>query len=138
MFVFSFLINHLHIWLQLKWVYLIIIISTLGLRNNPQVTWVVMGIMASAYTSKTLKVLLNQRRPSSAYGIKADPGMPSSHAYTILYTVVYFAVACKYIFLNTCFFCDIAYCVKHIFNKNPFICCFCFQHKRLHRLLFLL
>jgi dolichyldiphosphatase len=77
----------------LRWVYVMITIGTLCRRNNPQVTWAVMGINASAWISKALKVLLNQRRPSSALGIRTDPGMPSSHAYTLLYTTVYIAVA---------------------------------------------
>lgn len=77
----------------LRWVYLIIVIGTLFRGNNPQVTWAVMGIIASAHISKALKVLLNQERPSSAFGIRADPGMPSSHAYTLLYLTVYSAVA---------------------------------------------
>jgi len=77
----------------LRWVYLIITIGTLGRTQNPQVTWAVMGINASAWSSKALKVLLNQRRPSSALGVRVDPGMPSSHAYTLLYTAVYSAVA---------------------------------------------
>lgn len=77
----------------LRWVYFMIVIGTLGRKNNPQVTWAAMGIIASAYMSKALKVLLNQGRPSSAFGIRADPGMPSSHAYTLLYLAVYSAVA---------------------------------------------
>lgn len=77
----------------LKWVYLITIASTIGRTQNPQVTWAVMGIIVSAHISKFLKVLFNQRRPSTASGIREDPGMPSSHAYTLLYTAVYNAIA---------------------------------------------
>lgn len=78
---------------KLKWVYLIFIAGTIGRRNNPQITWAVVGVVSSACISKALKVLLNQKRPNSALGIRTDPGMPSSHAYIHLYTTAYVTLA---------------------------------------------
>ncbi|KAH1072807.1 hypothetical protein J1N35_025135 [Gossypium stocksii] len=59
-------------------------------RHDAEALWMAMGSIVNAVLSVGLKRLLNQERPVA--GIKSDPGMPSSHAQSIFFTVV-FAIA---------------------------------------------
>ncbi|KAK8623032.1 hypothetical protein V6N13_117927 [Hibiscus sabdariffa] len=55
------------------------------------------GLIVNALLSIRLKQVLNQERP--VVGLKSDPGMPSSHAQSIFYTVV-FTIASKWLGVN--------------------------------------
>lgn len=46
-----------------------------------------MGSVLNTVLSVTLKQILNQERPVSA--LRSGPGMPSSHAQSIFFTVVF-------------------------------------------------
>ncbi|TYH94886.1 hypothetical protein ES332_A12G069600v1 [Gossypium tomentosum] len=59
-------------------------------RHDGEALWMAMGSIVNAVLSVGLKRLLNQERPVA--GLKSDPGMPSSHAQSIFFTVV-FAIA---------------------------------------------
>ncbi|KAB2051580.1 hypothetical protein ES319_A12G064800v1 [Gossypium barbadense] len=59
-------------------------------RHDAEALWMAMGSIVNAVLSVGLKRLLNQERPVA--GLKSDPGMPSSHAQSIFFTVV-FAIA---------------------------------------------
>lgn len=59
-------------------------------RPDAEALWMAMGSIVNAVLSVGLKRLLNQERPVA--GLKSDPGMPSSHAQSIFFTVV-FAIA---------------------------------------------
>ncbi|KAK8606752.1 hypothetical protein V6N13_052512 [Hibiscus sabdariffa] len=56
-------------------------------RHDAEALWMAMGSIVNALLSVGLKRVLNQERPVA--GLKSDPGMPSSHAQSIFYTVVF-------------------------------------------------
>ncbi|KAK4347984.1 hypothetical protein RND71_034323 [Anisodus tanguticus] len=56
-------------------------------RHNGEALWAASGSVLNAGLSKVLKKILNQERPVST--IRSDPGMPSSHAQSIFYTVMF-------------------------------------------------
>ncbi|XP_007046868.2 PREDICTED: lipid phosphate phosphatase epsilon 2, chloroplastic [Theobroma cacao] len=56
-------------------------------RHDAEAIWVAMGSIVNALLSVGLKRVLNQERPVA--GLKSDPGMPSSHAQSIFFTVVF-------------------------------------------------
>ncbi|CAA0839263.1 Lipid phosphate phosphatase epsilon 2-chloroplastic [Striga hermonthica] len=60
-------------------------------RHDPEVLWAAMGAVLNAQLSVVLKKLLNQERPIST--LRSDPGMPSSHAQAIFYTVLFLNLA---------------------------------------------
>ncbi|XVF62068.1 hypothetical protein PTKIN_Ptkin08bG0187300 [Pterospermum kingtungense] len=59
-------------------------------RHDAEALWMAMGSIVNALLSIGLKQVFNQERPVA--GLKSDPGMPSSHAQSIFFTVV-FAIA---------------------------------------------
>ncbi|KAE8726863.1 Lipid phosphate phosphatase epsilon 2 [Hibiscus syriacus] len=59
-------------------------------RHNAEALWMAMGSIVNAMLSVALKHVLNQEWPMA--GLKSDPGMPSSHAQSIFFIVV-FAIA---------------------------------------------
>ncbi|GMJ07912.1 hypothetical protein HRI_004460400 [Hibiscus trionum] len=56
-------------------------------RHDAEALWMAMGSIVNALLSIGLKRVLNQERPVA--GLKSDPGMPSSHAQSIFFTVVF-------------------------------------------------
>ncbi|GLJ19055.1 hypothetical protein SUGI_0342040 [Cryptomeria japonica] len=78
--------------LPLRMIPLIVAIGTLPWRHGEKGTWCTMGVLVSIWISRYLKILINQPRPTSALGLRADPGMPSSHAQCFLYITTYGAL----------------------------------------------
>ncbi|KAE8685400.1 Lipid phosphate phosphatase epsilon 2 [Hibiscus syriacus] len=60
-------------------------------RHDAEALWMAMGSIVNALLSVALKRVLNQERPVA--GLKSDPGMPSSHAQSIFFTVVFAIVS---------------------------------------------
>ncbi|KAK8653182.1 hypothetical protein V6N13_127192 [Hibiscus sabdariffa] len=56
-------------------------------RHDAEALWMEMGLIVNALVSIRLKRVLNQERP--VVELKSDPGMPSSHAQSIFYIVVF-------------------------------------------------
>lgn len=56
-------------------------------RHDAESLWAAMGSVLNTVLSVTLKQILNQERPVSA--LRSGPGMPSSHAQSIFFTVVF-------------------------------------------------
>lgn len=63
---------------------------------NPSVDtcWALLGSVVNSVNGKILKRILNHERPDGA--VKADPGMPSSHATSLSYLSVYGAASLVY------------------------------------------
>lgn len=55
-------------------------------RHDAEALWFAAGSILNALLSVLLKHILNQERPST---LKSDPGMPSSHAQSIFFTVFF-------------------------------------------------
>ncbi|RWR94095.1 lipid phosphate phosphatase epsilon 2, chloroplastic-like protein [Cinnamomum micranthum f. kanehirae] len=60
-------------------------------KHDAEVMWAAMGAVTNSYLSITLKRILNQQRPVPT--LRSDPGMPSSHAQSIFYAVVFAIVS---------------------------------------------
>lgn len=60
-------------------------------RDHDQVLWASTGSVLNSASSKILKKIFNQQRPLTAVGLKADPGMPSSHAQSLGFLALYAA-----------------------------------------------
>ncbi|KAM4128681.1 hypothetical protein ACJW30_02G185100 [Castanea mollissima] len=56
-------------------------------RHDAEALWAAMGSVVNVMLSLKLKRILNQERPVST--LKSDPGMPSSHAQSIFFTVTF-------------------------------------------------
>lgn len=65
--------------------------ATLVAFPNVQTCWCVLGSVVNSLNGKILKKVLNHERPEGA--VKADPGMPSSHAVSLSFLSVYAAAA---------------------------------------------
>ncbi|KAL8167902.1 hypothetical protein V2J09_009401 [Rumex salicifolius] len=73
-------------WLS-KWLVAVLFTATVLGRHDAEALWAAMGSVLNSAFSVVLKHILNQERPNSA--ISSGPGMPSSHAQSIFYTVVF-------------------------------------------------
>ncbi|XP_060194310.1 lipid phosphate phosphatase epsilon 2, chloroplastic-like [Lycium barbarum] len=60
-------------------------------RHDGEALWAASGSVLNVGLSTVLKRILNQERPVST--IRSDPGMPSSHAQSIFYTVTFCIVS---------------------------------------------
>ncbi|KAK9284804.1 hypothetical protein L1049_023981 [Liquidambar formosana] len=60
-------------------------------RHDAEALWAAMGSVVNAGLSITLKRILNQERPVPTAGY--DPGMPSSHAQSIFFTVMFIIIS---------------------------------------------
>ncbi|XP_010317222.2 lipid phosphate phosphatase epsilon 2, chloroplastic isoform X1 [Solanum lycopersicum] len=60
-------------------------------RHDAEALWAASGSVLNSALSTVLKRILNQERPVST--IRSDPGMPSSHAQSIFYTVTFCIVS---------------------------------------------
>ncbi|XWS29271.1 hypothetical protein CRYUN_Cryun24cG0014000 [Craigia yunnanensis] len=70
-----------------KWLVAALFGGVILWRHDAEALWMAMGSIVNALLSNGLKRLLNQERPVA--GLKSDPGMPSSHAQSIFFTVVF-------------------------------------------------
>ncbi|OMO84429.1 Phosphatidic acid phosphatase type 2/haloperoxidase [Corchorus olitorius] len=70
-----------------KWLVAALFGGVLLWRHDAEALWAAMGSVVNALLSVVLKRVLNQERPVA--GLKSDPGMPSSHAQSIFFTVVF-------------------------------------------------
>eukprot|EP00249_Psilotum_nudum_P010457 c22555_g1_i1 orf=124-750(+) len=75
-----------------KWVVGMIVVAVVAWRHDSEMLWAITGSILNAGNSKILKKIFNQNRPHLALGLKADPGMPSSHAQSFGYLGVYAAI----------------------------------------------
>lgn len=75
-----------------RWVVVAVVTAVVAWRHDDQVLWAVTGGILNAANSKLLKKVFNQQRPLTALGLKADPGMPSSHAQSLGYFSLYAAL----------------------------------------------
>ncbi|XVE87332.1 hypothetical protein DITRI_Ditri18aG0109200 [Diplodiscus trichospermus] len=73
-----------------KWLVAALFGGVILWRHDAEALWMAMGSIVNALLSVGLKRVLNQERPVA--GLKSDPGMPSSHAQSIFFTVA-FAIA---------------------------------------------
>ncbi|XP_060194067.1 lipid phosphate phosphatase epsilon 1, chloroplastic-like [Lycium barbarum] len=60
-------------------------------RHDGEALWAASGSVLNVGLSNVLKRILNQERPFST--MRSDPGMPSSHAQSIFYTVMFCIVS---------------------------------------------
>ncbi|KDP44588.1 hypothetical protein JCGZ_22170 [Jatropha curcas] len=70
-----------------KWLVSILFGAYILWMHDPESLWIAMGSVLNAILSVALKQILNQERPFATS--KSDPGMPSSHAQCLFYTVVF-------------------------------------------------
>lgn len=64
-------------------------------RHDAEALWAASGSVLNSALSTVLKRILNQERPVST--IRSDPGMPSSHAQSIFYTVTFCIVSSNFL-----------------------------------------
>lgn len=69
-------------------------LAFLLLNPSAETCWALLGSVVNSINGKILKRILNHERPDGA--IKADPGMPSSHATSLSYLSVYGAASLAY------------------------------------------
>ncbi|KHN36083.1 lipid phosphate phosphatase epsilon 1, chloroplastic-like [Glycine soja] len=69
-----------------KWIVTALFGSFILWRHDAEALWFTAGSVLNAMLSVLLKRILNQERPST---LKSDPGMPSSHAQSIFFTVFF-------------------------------------------------
>ncbi|KAF5736015.1 hypothetical protein HS088_TW14G00147 [Tripterygium wilfordii] len=74
-----------------KWLVSVLFVAVLLWRHDVEALVAAMGFVINALLSKTLKRVLNHKRPVSA--LRSDPGMPSSHAQSIFFIVVFVIVS---------------------------------------------
>ncbi|XP_022775332.1 lipid phosphate phosphatase epsilon 2, chloroplastic-like [Durio zibethinus] len=70
-----------------KWLVSALFGGVIVWRHDAEALWMAMGSIVNALLSVGLKRVLNQDRPVA--GLKSDPGMPSSHAQSIFFTVMF-------------------------------------------------
>ncbi|KAL1369706.1 hypothetical protein HN51_000065 [Arachis hypogaea] len=69
-----------------KWIVTTLFVAFILWRHDGEAIWFAGGSISNAMFSVSLKKILNQKRPST---LKSDPGMPSSHAQSISFTVLF-------------------------------------------------
>ncbi|XP_016558678.2 lipid phosphate phosphatase epsilon 2, chloroplastic isoform X2 [Capsicum annuum] len=74
-----------------KWLVAAVFCIILLWRHDTEAIWAASGSVLNAWLSTVLKRILNQERPVST--IRSDPGMPSSHAQSIFYTLMFCIVS---------------------------------------------
>ncbi|BBN19570.1 hypothetical protein Mp_8g11750 [Marchantia polymorpha subsp. ruderalis] len=72
-----------------KWLVTSATVGVVLWRHDESALWASLGAVLSGGIGKAMKHLINDKRPDSADGRKADPGMPSSHAQGFLYLSTY-------------------------------------------------
>lgn len=79
--------------LQSKWIVTILFGVFIIWRHDAEALWFAAGSILNAMFSISLKQILNQKRPST---LKSDPGMPSSHAQSIFFTVIFIILSSNF------------------------------------------
>ncbi|CAK9320683.1 unnamed protein product [Citrullus colocynthis] len=74
-----------------KWLVAALFAAVILLRHDAEALWTAMGSVINAVLSLVLKRILNQERPIAT--LRSDPGMPSSHAQSIFFTVVFVSLS---------------------------------------------
>uniref|UniRef100_A0A3Q7EZA3 Phosphatidic acid phosphatase type 2/haloperoxidase domain-containing protein n=1 Tax=Solanum lycopersicum TaxID=4081 RepID=A0A3Q7EZA3_SOLLC len=74
-----------------KWLVAAVFVIIFLWRHDTEALWAASGSILNAGLSTVLKRILNHERPVSA--IRSDPGMPSTHAQSIFYTVMFCIVS---------------------------------------------
>ncbi|KAI6692305.1 hypothetical protein NL676_020015 [Syzygium grande] len=74
-----------------KWLVAGVFGAIILLRHDAESLWAAMGSVVNTILSVVLKRILNQERPVPTS--RSDPGMPSSHAQSIFFTVVFAIVS---------------------------------------------
>lgn len=80
--------------LQSKWLVFALFSTIILWRHNAESLWAAMGSIINAMLSVILKRILNHERPVST--LRSDPGMPSSHAQSIFFMVVFAILSSNY------------------------------------------
>ncbi|KAL5557333.1 hypothetical protein UlMin_039569 [Ulmus minor] len=70
-----------------KWLVSALFAGVILWRHDGEALWAAMGSVINAVLSVVLKQILNQERPDTT--LKSDPGMPSSHAQSIFFTITF-------------------------------------------------
>ncbi|KAG8383359.1 hypothetical protein BUALT_Bualt04G0004200 [Buddleja alternifolia] len=70
-----------------KWLVVALFCAILLWRHDAEALWAAVGAVLNTALSVALKKILNQERP--IYTLRSDPGMPSSHAQSIFYTITF-------------------------------------------------
>ncbi|XP_052198177.1 lipid phosphate phosphatase epsilon 2, chloroplastic [Diospyros lotus] len=70
-----------------KWLVTALFSAIVLWRHDAEALWAAMGSVINVGLSTILKQILNQERPVST--LRSDPGMPSSHAQSIFFTVIF-------------------------------------------------
>ncbi|CAM6085714.1 unnamed protein product [Calypogeia fissa] len=76
-----------------KWMVVGLVTGVLLWRRDDHAVWFAVGSVVNGGFGKCLKYLINENRPPTADGVKADPGMPSSHAQGFSYIASYASLA---------------------------------------------
>ncbi|KAK2965908.1 hypothetical protein RJ640_011155 [Escallonia rubra] len=74
-----------------KWLVAALFSTAILWRHDAEALWAASGSVLNAGLSNTLKQIVNQERPVSTLG--SGPGMPSSHAQSIFFAVVFVIVS---------------------------------------------
>ncbi|KAJ4967190.1 hypothetical protein NE237_019039 [Protea cynaroides] len=70
-----------------KWLVTAVFGAFILFRHDVEALWAAVGSIVNVLLSVSLKQILNQKRPNST--MKSDPGMPSSHAQSIFFAIVF-------------------------------------------------
>ncbi|XP_008241715.1 PREDICTED: lipid phosphate phosphatase epsilon 1, chloroplastic [Prunus mume] len=70
-----------------KWIVSALFAVVILWRHDAEAMWAAMGSVANTILSAALKKILNQERPVPS--LRSEPGMPSSHAQSIFYIVLF-------------------------------------------------
>ncbi|XAR73845.1 Phosphatidate phosphatase [Bertholletia excelsa] len=74
-----------------KWLVTAFFIAILVGRHDAEALWAATGSVVNAGLSAVLKQVLSQERPVST--LRSDPGMPSSHAQSIFFIVIFAVIS---------------------------------------------
>ncbi|KAI8542500.1 hypothetical protein RHMOL_Rhmol08G0142600 [Rhododendron molle] len=74
-----------------KWLVAALFGAVLICRHDAEALWAAIGSVLNTGLSTILKRVLNQERPVS--NLRSDPGMPSSHAQSIFFIVIFVVVS---------------------------------------------
>lgn len=87
---------------QSKWLVSALFAAIILARHDPEALWAATGAVLNSALSVALKKILNQERPFST--LRSDPGMPSSHAQSIFYTITFLNLSSKFLLtIELCF-----------------------------------
>lgn len=82
--------------MQSKWIVAVTYSIFILLRHDAFALWAVIGCVLNMILSVVLKKILKQERPVS--GVSSGHGMPSSHAQSIFFAIVFVTLSGNYSF----------------------------------------